>query len=140
MEARFAKFGGDRRSSGAVRPIYRVNGKEEFGQQFGKDLTGSVTLKAKDGYAVGGVTGKAGLWCNGFSLTFMKVKADGTLDPKDSYESEWVGFNGAERVFKVMSDGPPAVGIVGRRSSGTETTAFGLLYKGQEEFDPNPKK
>ncbi|WP_246522955.1 S1C family serine protease [Gemmata palustris] len=138
VEARFGKFGSTDIVR-AVRPIYRVNGKEEFGKQFGTDLTGSVTLRAKDGYAVGGISGKAGWWCNGFSLTFMKVKGDGTLDPKDRYESEWVGFNGKGDVTQVMSDGAPAVGIVGK-IVGTETTALGLLFKGQESFDPNNKK
>ncbi|MBN9121575.1 MAG: hypothetical protein J0I06_20910, partial [Planctomycetes bacterium] len=138
LEVRFGKFGAIDIAR-AVRPIYRVNGKEEFGKQFGNDLTGSVTLRAKEGYAVGGITGKAGWWCNGFSLTFMKVKADGTLDPKDSYESEWVGFNGKGEVTRVLTDGAPAVGIVGK-IVGTETTALGLLFKGQEDFDPDAKK
>jgi S1-C subfamily serine protease len=138
LEARFAKFGGTEIVR-AVRPIYRVNGKEEFGKQFGDNLTGSVTLKAKEGYAVGGITGKAGLWCNGFSLTYMKVKPDGTLDPKDSYESEWVGFNGKSEVTKVVGDGTPVVGIVGKIVR-TQTTALGLLYKGQEGFDPEAGK
>lgn len=138
LEARFEKFG-NTDIVRAVRPIYRVNGKEEFGKQFGNDLTNSVTLKAKDGYAIGGITGKAGWWCNGFSVTFMKVKADGTLDPKDSYESEWVGFNGKGEVFKVTSDGTPVVGIVGK-IVGPKTTALGLLFKGQEAWDPNAGK
>jgi hypothetical protein len=98
-----------------------------------------VTIKAKEGYAVGGVVGKAGWWCNGFSLTFMKIKPDGTLDPKDSYESDWAGFNGRSAIIRVMSDGAPVVGIVGK-IVGRETTAFGLLYKGQEDFDPKKKK
>jgi S1-C subfamily serine protease len=138
VEVRFAKFGGTYIAR-AVRPIYRANGTESFGQQFGDDLTGAVTMKAKAGYAVGGVTGKAGWWCNGFSLTFMKVMPDGTLDPKDSYEGEWAGFNGKADVFTVTSDGRPVVGIVGK-IVGTETTAFGLLFKGQEAFDPGVKK
>ncbi|VTR96086.1 trypsin-like serine protease with c-terminal pdz domain : Trypsin-like serine protease with C-terminal PDZ domain OS=Singulisphaera acidiphila (strain ATCC BAA-1392 / DSM 18658 / VKM B-2454 / MOB10) GN=Sinac_0451 PE=4 SV=1: Trypsin_2 [Gemmata massiliana] len=137
LEARFAKFG-DLDIVRAVRPIYRVNGKEETGTQFGNDLTGAVTLKAKDGYAVGAISGKAGWWCNGFSLTFMKVKPDGTLDPKDQYESTWVGFNGKGDVTQVVSDGTPVVGIVGK-IVGTETTALGLLFKGQEKFDPEKK-
>jgi S1-C subfamily serine protease len=137
VEARFAKFG-NTDIVRAVRPIYRINGKEEFGKQFGEDLTGAVTLKAKEGYAIGGVTGKAGPWCNGFSLTFMKVKADGTLDPKDSYESEWAGFDGKSESTCIKSDGPPVVGIVGK-IVGRETTAFGLLFKGQENFDPDAK-
>jgi hypothetical protein len=139
VEVRFAKFG-NTDIARALRPIYRVGGKEQFGEQFGDNLTGSVTLKAKDGYAVGGVTGKAGLWCNGFSLTFMKVKADGTLDPKDSYESDWSGFNGKSEVIRVMTDGAPAVGIVGKIVGKKETTAFGLLFKGQEDFDPDAGK
>jgi hypothetical protein len=42
-------------------------------------------------------------------------------------------------VFRVTSDGRPAVGIVGK-IVGTETTAFGLLFKGQEDFDPKARK
>jgi S1-C subfamily serine protease len=138
LEVRFEKFG-NTDIVRAVRPIYRVNGKEEFGKQFGNDLTGSVTLKAKDGYAIGAITGKSGWWCNGFSLTFMKVKADGTLDPKDSYESEWVGFNGKAELTRVVSDGTPVVGIVGK-IVGPKTTALGLLFKGQEAWDPAAKR
>jgi hypothetical protein len=40
-----------------------------------------TTLKAKAGYAVGALSCKFGLNFDGISLTFMKVKADGTLDP-----------------------------------------------------------
>jgi len=138
LEARFGKFGATDIVR-AVRPIYRVNGKEEFGRQFGNDLKGSVALKAKEGYAVGGITGKAGWWCNGFALTFMKVKPDGTLDPKDSYQSEWVGFDGKSEVVRVTTEGAPVVGIVGK-IVGPETTALGLLYKGQESFDPDARK
>ncbi|HEY1191112.1 MAG TPA: hypothetical protein VGE74_25990 [Gemmata sp.] len=134
VEARFEKFGSTDIVRG-IRPIYRANGREEFGEQFGSSLNGSVTLKARPGYAVGGVTGKAGWWCNGFSLTFMRVKPNGTLDPRDSYESPWAGFNGQGEVTRVLSNGPPAVGIVGK-IVGTKTTAFGILFKGQENFDP----
>jgi hypothetical protein len=137
LDARFEKFGTTDIVRG-VRPIYLVNGKEVFGEQFGNDLSGAVTLKARAGYAVGGIVGKAGWWCNGFSLTFMRVKPDGTLDPKDSYESEWAGDDGTLDVFRVASDGPPVVGIVGK-IVGSKTTALGLLFKGQEGFDPRPK-
>ena len=134
LEARFAKFG-THDIVRAVRPIYLVGGKEEFGKQFGGDLTGAVTLKAKEGYAVGGISAKAGLWCHGFALAYMKVKADGSLDPADAYESEWAGWAGAMPVTKVGGDGRPAVGIVGKIVR-TETTALGLLFKGQEDSDP----
>ena len=134
LEARFAKFG-THDIVRAVRPIYLAGGKEEFGKPFGGDLTGAVTLRAKDGYAVGAISAKAGLWCHGFSLTYMKVKADGSLDAADAYESDWAGWAGAMPVTTVSGDGRPAVGIVGK-IVGTETTALGLLFKGQEDSDP----
>jgi hypothetical protein len=134
VEARFVKFG-EHDIVRAVRPIYRVAGKEQFGKQVGADLNGAVTLKAKDGYAVGAITGKFKWWCHGFSLTFMKVKSDGTLDPKDSYESEWVGWNGSMSMARSSGGGTPVVGLVGKIVRG-DTTALGLLFKGQEAFDP----
>jgi hypothetical protein len=135
LEAKFTKFGAHDIVRG-VRPIYRVGDKEEFGKQFGGDLIGAVTLKAKTGYAVGAISGKAKLWCHGFSLTYMKVKSDGALDPKDSYESDWVGWNGSMPVTRVSGNGTPVRGIVGK-IVGKETTALGLLFKGQEDFDPD---
>jgi hypothetical protein len=66
----------------------------------------------------------------------MKVKGDGTLDPKDSYESEWVGWNGEMSLSRSSGGGTPVVGLVGK-IVGTQTTALGLLFKGQEAFDPD---
>jgi S1-C subfamily serine protease len=138
LEAKFSKFGGSDIVR-AVRPIYRVGGKEETGLLAGGDLTGAVKLKAKDGYAVGGMSAKADWWCHGFSLTYMKVKSDGTLDPKDSYESEWVGWDGRLDVVRHTGNGAPAVGLVGK-IVGRETTALGLLFRGQEGFDPDAQQ
>src|SRR5207249_6321765 len=45
----------------AIRPIYRTGDKETMGQQYGTQLSKVVTLKAKDGYAVGGMSVKHGL-------------------------------------------------------------------------------
>jgi hypothetical protein len=134
LEAKFTPFGSTDIVR-AMRPIYRVGGKEEFGEKFGKDLMGAITLKAKDGYAVGAISGKAKLWCHGFSFTYMKVKPDGTLDPNDSYESEWAGWNGTMPIMKISGDGKPVVGIVGKIVRG-DTTAVGLLFKGQESYTP----
>ena len=44
-----------------------------------------------------------------------------TLDPKDSYESEWVGWNGPMSMLRTSGDGTPVVGLVGK-IVGTETT------------------
>jgi hypothetical protein len=71
----------------AIRPIYRVGGKEVFGAQKGPRPTSPITLKAKDGYAVGAMTCISGLNFDGCSLIFMRIK-DGKLDPNDAYESQ----------------------------------------------------
>jgi hypothetical protein len=140
LEAKCRKFGHIDMVR-AVRPIYRVGRREEFGTQYGIDLDGVKTLKAKDGYAVGAITGRAGWWCNGFSLTFMRIKPDGNLDPSDSYESEWIGAREGDELVRVTGEGTPVVGIVGKvAGAGPETTALGLLFRGQEGFDPAAAK
>ncbi len=121
----------------AARPIYRTTGKETFGEQWGEAPKNAVTVKAKEGYAVGQVTVKHGLAYEGCSVTFMKV-VDGKLDPKDKYESEWIGFN-ENRATTTLGDGTPVIGIVGRTTD-KEMIAMGLLFKGQESFNPPPKK
>jgi serine/threonine protein kinase len=137
LETRFEKFG-ERVIARAVRPIYRVGGRDEYGQQFGNDLSGAVMLRARDEYAVGGIVGKAEQWCHGFALIYMRVKPDGTLDPRDSYQSEWAGYDGPCTVHRVVGDGTPVIGIVGK-IVGPKTTALGLLFKGQEAWDPAGK-
>lgn len=134
LELGLGKFGPDDVIQ-AGRPIYRVAGKEQFGTQRGTNLARVVTLKARDGYAVGALTCKSGLNFDGCSLTFMKVRADGTLDPKDSYESEWAGYSGNKFPIKLGGDGTPAAGVVGRATD-KQLHGFGLLFKGQEPFDP----
>ncbi|HEY1192207.1 MAG TPA: hypothetical protein VGE74_31570, partial [Gemmata sp.] len=125
-----------------VRPIYRVvqGGKPEvkFGDHVGAREPRTATLKARDGYAVGAITYKHNRDFDGCSLTFMKVKADGTLDPKESYDSEWVGWRGRATEGRIDGEGKPVVGIVGRGND-KEVTGFGLLFKGQT-FDPDTGK
>jgi S1-C subfamily serine protease len=118
----------------SVRPIYRVGERESKGKQFGTVLDSPRTLKAKAGYAVGGITAKARNVCDGFSLTFMKV-VNGKLDPADSYESEWVGWNGPVPAVKAASDGTPVVGLTGRAND-KDLVGLGVLFKGQEKAEP----
>ena len=71
MEFGIGKFGRDDVIK-TGRPIYRVSGKEQFGPQRGTKPDAPVTvvtLKAKEGYAVGRVTCKFGLSFDGCSLT-----------------------------------------------------------------------
>jgi S1-C subfamily serine protease len=137
LELGLGKFGGEDVIK-AVRPIYRVGDKEQLGTQRGALLTRVTTIKAKDGYAVGAITYRFGLNFDGCSLTFMRV-AGGTLDPTDSYESEWVGYVGRKTPSKLGGDGTPVVGIVGRAGD-KEVNGLGLLFKGQEAFDASPPR
>jgi S1-C subfamily serine protease len=127
LECGLAKFGRNDVLR-AFRAVYRVGDKPEtLGSQFGTNLTKVVKVVAKPGYAVGAISVKAGLGADGLSITFMKV-VDGKLDPKDTYESEWVGGMGGGKVDKLGGDGTPMIGIVGK-SNGRDATGLGLLKK-----------
>lgn len=121
------------------RPIYLTDGKESFGKQFGgKDILRIVTLKAKPGYAVGALTAKTGLGINGFSLTFMKLRADGLLDSRTAYESDWAGgLDGGGPPRKTSGNGAPVVGFIGRVSKDNEFSAVGLIFDGQQSNAPH---
>jgi hypothetical protein len=110
---------------GAIRPIYRVGDKESDGELYGTDMKRAVKVIAKPGYAVGSISVKTGLGVDGFSITFMKV-TDGKLDPKDSYESEWIGGPGGFTLVRI-GDGTPVVGILIKNNPRT-VSGMGLIY------------
>src|SRR5262249_21256376 len=70
---------------GYLQAIYQVAGKEKPGKQIGTRPDRVVTLKAKPGYAVGGMRIGAGGVMDGLAVTFMKLKGK-FLDVTDSYE------------------------------------------------------
>jgi hypothetical protein len=121
----------------SAKPIYRTGDMETSGEQRGTQLDNVVTLKAKDGYAVGAISVKHGLGFDGISVTFMKV-VKGKLDPKTSYESEYVGSNEKKNLTKLGGDGSLVIGIVGRTNA-KDMTGMGLLFKGQEGYEPKQK-
>jgi hypothetical protein len=135
FEIGFGKFLG-RDMTRAARPIYRVGDKEVMGAQYGTQLSNVVTIKAKDGYAVGAMAVKHGLGFDGLSVTFMKITGD-KLNPADSYESEFVGSDEKKTPTKVTGGGLPVVGIVGKTND-KDMTGMGLLFKGQT-FEPKKK-
>jgi len=112
----------------AIRPIFRsADNKETFGKQHGQDVARLVVVKAKKGYAVGGLTVKSMALVDGFSITYMKVTNDG-LSKDDHYESEWVGGRGGGPETPLGGDGRPVIGIVGFEDN-SNCTGFGLLRK-----------
>src|SRR5205814_1409307 len=79
---------------GSVQPIYLTGEGIREGPAFG--TTAGRTLwrvAAKEGYAVGGIVAKPSNVVDGFKVVFMRI--DGArLDPKDRYESAWLGGSG----------------------------------------------
>ncbi|MBI2806216.1 MAG: trypsin-like peptidase domain-containing protein [Planctomycetes bacterium] len=112
----------------AVRPIYRTKAGEVRGKQHGADIPATVTLKAKDGYAVGSITVRTSLPIFGLSVNFMRVK-DGKLDLDDSYQSRWIGVKTTFRQTTLEGDGTPIVGIVGKTNARGTCSGLGLLLK-----------
>lgn len=117
---------------GMMQPIYRVGDKLLLGKPHGtKRDMGVKRLLAKPGYAVGAVTARTGLAIDGMSVTFMRVTPDGELDPRDAYESEWVGnTTGGSGPTRLTGNVTPAVGVIGRHNP-ERVSAIGLLFPGK---------
>jgi len=113
----------------ALQPIYRTPTGEVTGPQYGKFNNGQAAIKAKPGYAVSGITVKAGLGIDGFSVTFMRIKG-AALDPADTYTSDWLGGKGGGKETPIGGQGTPVVGIYGRLNSQQALCALGLALAG----------
>lgn len=122
----------------AVRPIYRTKQGDGFGKQHGANMNRMVSVKAKPGYAIGGITAKAALSVHGFKITFMKVNKDGTLDPTDTYDSDWIGGVGGGKETVLGGDGTRIIGIVGKKDK-NDCTGLGLLLDKPAAKKPDPK-
>ena len=101
----------------SVQPIFLAYEGPGLGTRHGVNLKGSKTstIEAKEGYAVGGIHMRAGMFVNGFSVTFMKVQ-NGSLNPRISYESEWVGDQQGGGQLTLAGDGALVVGMCGNDS------------------------
>jgi hypothetical protein len=135
FEVNVAKYKGVEVIS-SVRAMYATGASPSDGPRRGApaDKTNDRVFRvlAKPGYAVGAITGKAGAEVVGFSVTFMKVKGD-KLDPKDAYESDWIGGAGALPKVTVGGDGAPIVGYFGRTGTGQPVRSMGLLIESNDK-------
>ncbi|MGD0900572.1 MAG: trypsin-like peptidase domain-containing protein, partial [Thermoguttaceae bacterium] len=112
----------------AIRPIFRTRaGGEVLGKQHGTNTSRLLRVKAKSGYAVGGITAKSTLVLDGFSVTFMRYNGH-ALTPAGSYESEWMGYTGNSRQTRLGGDGTPVIGIAGKEND-KDCTGLGLVTK-----------
>jgi type II secretory pathway pseudopilin PulG len=112
---------------GSVRPMFMTGNKSSDGGTHGKAANATdkvVRVAAKPGYAIGAMNVKAGTDVYGFSVTYMKVTG-GKLNPKDSYQSEWVGSNPDVQETALKGEGRPVVGLCGR-SPGEDKPIFAI--------------
>jgi hypothetical protein len=122
----------------ALRPVYRTaKGEAAYGEHglfpdraeekgAKSKVLRTLKVRAKPGYAVGGLKMRSGLNIDGMSVRFMRIK-DGWLDPSDAYITEWLGnrFGGSEA--SIGSDGGPVVGLFGNEDA-DHIIALGLIY------------
>ncbi|HQR09188.1 MAG TPA: serine protease [Gemmatales bacterium] len=111
-----------------LQPIYRVDGKEEYGKTYGLMLVRSGLLVAKEGYAVGAIKSKTGLNVESLQLVFQKIEGNGLVD-KDAYDSEIVGTKSRTPNNTISTNGSLPVGIHGFLKNDNSVHGLGFVMK-----------
>jgi hypothetical protein len=108
----------------SVRPLYRSPRGETSGMLHGAGGPGNiVTLKAKEGFAVGGITAKVSGRLEGLSVTFMQLQGL-TMTPRNAYTSPWVGGQTSGGEIRLGGSGSPVIGIAGRVTNVVEAISL----------------
>jgi hypothetical protein len=76
---------------------------------------------------VGGLNANAGQYVHAVQIVFMRVKADGRLDPRDSYMSDWLGTKTDASTTPLPGEGAPVIGVHGRKAAILD--GIGLVFK-----------
>ncbi len=76
---------------------------------------------AKEGYAVGALNLKTNPTVTAFQVVYMKIKSDKTLDPKDTYTSDWDGEPGPDDKEGTLSGG-------GKKVIGANVWSWGRVF------------
>jgi hypothetical protein len=109
----------------ALRPVYLMESGETYIQDHGlfsdryegKKLIKSRVnrverVRAKPGYAVGGITLRSGLNINGMALAYMRISGRG-LDPQQAYSSPWICDRTGGSEAYMTGNGSAVVGLWG---------------------------
>jgi hypothetical protein len=108
----------------SVRPIYqKQDGTRYDGPVFGNPTQVGERVVAKEGYAIGGATIKAGMGIDGLQLTFMEIGSEG-LNPNKTYLSKRLGGYSGTGAPTFVNDGRPIIGIAGMRAKDPNGPAF----------------
>ncbi len=98
-----------------LRPIWLTARGEEYGTPYGRTRNPIATVKARDGYAIGGMRTKDGGAIEGICFTFMR-RGEKHLIAGDSYVSDWYGEPTRKLPGDLRNgDGEFVVGIFGKR-------------------------
>jgi hypothetical protein len=98
---------------GFLQPIYLTPKGEKAGQRYGVPRRPVQCLKAKPGYALGGVNLRTGGVIDALAVVFMKVDGE-RLNPADNYSSAQLGGQGGGP-GSFTSSGSLLIGIHGKR-------------------------
>ena len=111
----------------SVRPLYRSPRGETSGMLHGAGGPGNtVTLKAKEGFAVGGITAKVSGRLEGLAISFMQIQGL-TLNPRNVYTSPWVGGQTSGGEIRFGGSGSPVIGVAGRVTNVVEAISLMTL-------------
>jgi hypothetical protein len=111
----------------ALQPIYATQRGEVRGRAYGKPEQGAqaVRIKAKNGYAIGAVQLRAGLFLDGIAVTFMQIQGD-RLNPEMNYASEAYGAKGGgDRTLSLP--GEPIIGLHGHIAKDGRLHSLGVI-------------
>lgn len=109
----------------SIRPIYSTKGGLKFGNWYGPVPAVPITIKAKKGYVVSGLSVRTALSLDAITVIFAKLGKDG-LDLKDTYNSETVGGNGG-RPSTIEGKGALFVGVTGHQGNDGAPCSLGLV-------------
>ncbi len=110
----------------SFRPIYQTKSGAKFGKWIGPVPPAPiVTVKAKPGYVVSGLSVQTALSINAITITFAKLGKDG-LDMSDTYESKPIGGTGG-RPAMIGGNGQLFVGVTGHLGNDGAPSSLGLV-------------
>lgn len=110
----------------SIQPLYLANGEIREGPVHGRRNGRPAEVRAKPGYAVGGLLVRSGHRVDGFALVFLRIDGD-RLDPADSYIGPWSGGRGGGAERLLGGSGLLIAGICGRE--GADVDAIGLVER-----------
>ncbi len=109
----------------ALRPIFLTKNGEKFGAWHGPAPAAPITVKAKRGYVVSGLSVRTALALDALTVTFAKLDKDG-LDLSDTYNSQTVGGSGG-RLASIGGQGAIFVGVTGHLGPDGAPSSLGLV-------------